>query len=144
MNIFTNASLITQPIISLFKRYQPNCVSISIYGASKSTYSEVTKSSVGYKNVIHGLELLQSSGINLEIKIIVLKQNEHELTEMKRLACKYTSNPIRISYDLMPSYDHSLDVLNNHSHFKGGSISKIQLIINPLIVMLEPLFQYYL
>ncbi len=124
VNIFTNASLITQPIISLFKRYQPNCVSISIYGASKSTYSEVTKSSVGYKNVIHGLELLQSSGINLEIKIIVLKQNEHELTEMKRLACKYTSNPIRISYDLMPSYDHSLDVLNNHSHFKGGSISK--------------------
>lgn len=124
VNIFTNASLITQSIISLFKMYQPNCVSISIYGASKSTYNEVTKSSVGYENVIHGLELLQSGGINVEIKIIVLKQNEHELTEMKRLACKYTSNTIRISYDLMPSYDHSLDVLNNHSHFKSDSISK--------------------
>lgn len=124
VNIFTNASLITPSIISLFKKYQPNCVSISIYGASKSTYNEVTKSSVGYKNSIHGLELLQCNGINIEIKIIVLKQNEHELTEMKRLACNYTSNPIRISYDLMPSYDHSLDVLKNHSHFKSNSISK--------------------
>ena len=123
VNIFTNASLITNSVISLLKKYPPNCVSVSIYGASESTYNEITQS-IGYADVINGLRLLQHNGINLETKIIVLKQNEHEIEEMKRLAHKYTSNPIRVSYDLMPTYDHSLDVLNNHSHYQSSTTLK--------------------
>lgn len=123
VNIFTNASLITKSVISLLTKYTPNCVSVSIYGASNSTYNEITQS-IGYTDVINGLRLLQRNGINLETKIIVLKQNEHEKEEMKRLARKYTSNPIRVSYDLMPTYDHSLDVLNNHSHYQSSTTLK--------------------
>lgn len=123
VNIFTNASLVTKSVISLLKKYPPNCVSVSIYGASESTYNEITQS-IGYADVINGLRLLQCNGINLETKIIVLKQNEHEIEEMKRLARKYTSNPIRVSYDLMPTYDHSLDVLNNHSHYQSSTTLK--------------------
>ena len=115
VNIFTNASLLTEATVSLFKKYMPNCVEVSLYGASESVYEEVTKS-CSYADVINGIKLLQENGINVQIKIIVLKQNQYELEEMKRLACRYTSNPIRVSYDLMPSYDFSLDVLNNHSN----------------------------
>lgn len=123
INIFTNASLISESIISLFKKYIPNCVEVSLYGASESTYKKVTKQA-SYTNVMNGLKLLQATGINLGIKLIVLKQNEHELEKMRRLACKYTNNPIRTSYDLMPSYDFSLDVLNNHSHIISSAIQK--------------------
>ena len=115
VNIFTNASLITERIVSLFKNYMPNCVEVSLYGASSSSYNNVTKS-CSFSDVINGLKLLQENKINLQIKIIVLKQNQYELEEMKRLACKYTNNLVRISYDLMPSYDFSLDVLNNLSN----------------------------
>ncbi len=120
VNIFTNASLITDKTIILLKKYIPECVEVSLYGASEYTYKEVTKST-NYADVIKGLKLLQNSGIKLRFKIIVLKQNEHELEEMKRLACKYTNSPIRISNYLMPSYDFSLDVLNNHSHIMSST-----------------------
>lgn len=123
VNIFTNASLITEATISLFKKYMPNRVEVSLYGASESTYKEVTKS-YGYANVINNLKSLQENGINLKMKIIVLKQNQHELEEMKKLACKYTSSSIRVSYDLMPSYDFSLDVLNNRPHIVSSTTPK--------------------
>lgn len=115
INVFTNASLITDSTISLFKKYRPRSVEVSIYGSSEKTYKEVTKFA-HYKDVINGIKLLRDGDINLVLKIVVLKQNEHELDEMKRLACEYSSNPVRISNDLMPSYDFSLDVLNNSSN----------------------------
>ena len=114
VDIFTNASLITEATISLFKEYMPNSVEVSLYGDSEAIYKEVTKS-CNYENVINALKLLQENMINLQIKIIVLKQNHHRLEEMKKLASKYTNNLIRVSYDLMPAYDFSLDVLSNRS-----------------------------
>ena len=125
VNIFTNASLISEDIISLFKQYPPSCVEVSLYGASEETYKQTTKA-VGFEKVISGLEALKNNNINLQLKIIVLKQNQHEIEQMKDLASKYTNNPIRVSSKLMPTYDFSVDVLKNQVDTSSNRTREIQ------------------
>ena len=62
ITVFTNGTLITDKILSLFKELPPHKVEISLYGATAQTYEKITRRRGSYDKCIAGVyELLKKS-----------------------------------------------------------------------------------
>jgi len=70
VSVFTNASLISQDHISLFKKYPPRNLEITVYGTSDSEYAKVTgtRNFAGFKA---GIDMLISESIPVTLKAMV-------------------------------------------------------------------------
>ena len=86
VTVFTNGTLITEDVLSLFHHYPPYLVDISLYGATSSTYESVTGVPGSYARCIEGIERLISKGIRVKLKTMLMTLNCHELHAMEQLA----------------------------------------------------------
>jgi len=96
ITLFTNATLLTPRMIEMFVSAPPSKIEVSVYGATRETYEAVTRIPGSYDRFIHGLELLQQSGLNFSLKSVILSLNRHELAAMQVLAQRFA---IRLRYD---------------------------------------------
>ena len=78
ITLYTNGSLIKPKDAERLAKNPPRKVSITIYGANLETYGLVTGHPEGYLATMNGIKALQEAGINLELKMTVIKQNVHE------------------------------------------------------------------
>ncbi len=85
---FTNGSLITQEIATLFKTLPPTNVEISMYGASEDVYKKVTGRSGMYERLLEGIQMLKENDISIILKTVLLKTNIHELPKIQEFAKK--------------------------------------------------------
>ena len=109
VSVLTNASLIDEQFIELFKRYTPYVLDISLYGATNLTYKKVTGQDDGFDRVYQNLKLLKNSNIEFSLKTIALKENISELNDMKIIANEF-GKQLKIYTDIRP-----LNNLNNKS-----------------------------
>jgi MoaA/NifB/PqqE/SkfB family radical SAM enzyme len=58
ISLFTNATLINKEHISIFKKYPPREIEITVYGVKKETYERVTRVRDSYEAFKNGLNLL--------------------------------------------------------------------------------------
>ena len=79
VSVFTNASLITDKHVELFRNYPPRDIDITVYGISKKTYEQVTGTPGSYAAFRRGLSLLLDGGIKVSLKAMALRSNVHEL-----------------------------------------------------------------
>jgi len=97
ITLFTNATLITEDTADFLKEYPPFAVEVSIYGATKKIYEQITKVEGSYERCLRGINLLKSRGIPLRLKTMLMKTNKHELESMKRMAenfgCEFRFDP---------------------------------------------------
>ena len=97
IRFFTNGSLIDSEVAKEIERLRPLEIDVSIYGASEDTYEKVTGDGVNYHATIRGLESLARKDLNLFVKILLVKDNLHDLAEMKNIArdlgARYLLNP---------------------------------------------------
>ena len=84
--LFTNATMLTPTIIEVLKEAPPHLVEVSIYGATQETYEAVSRVPGSFKRFLHGLRLLQESGLPVATKSVLLTINKHELPMMRKLA----------------------------------------------------------
>ena len=63
LSVFTNATLINEKHIALFKKYPPRDIEVTVYGATKETYEGITRLPGSFDMFTRGLDLLVSSGI---------------------------------------------------------------------------------
>lgn len=84
VSVFTNASLVTDEHVELFKKYPPQDIEVSVYGVNKDTYEGVTRRIGSFDAFIQGLNLLLDSGIRVRLKTMALRSNIHELPEIAR------------------------------------------------------------
>lgn len=96
VSIETNASLLDQSILNVFKRYPPDKVLISMYGASEDTHKKVTNSKINLKTVKQNILLLKSNDINISLRTPVTKDNYKELNQISQFA---RQNDFKFSYD---------------------------------------------
>ena len=82
VSLFTNACLITEKHIELFKKYPPRDIEVTVYGITKETYESVTRQPGSYDAFRRGLDLLLTNKINVRLKAMAIKSNYHELTEI--------------------------------------------------------------
>lgn len=84
VSVFTNACLVTDEHIKLFRSYPPRDIEVTVYGATGETYERVTRSSESYAAFRRGLTLLLEGGVKVDLKTMALRSNMHELQVIAR------------------------------------------------------------
>jgi MoaA/NifB/PqqE/SkfB family radical SAM enzyme len=88
IRVSTNASqLYREHIIQLFANYPPLHLAVSMYGSTAESYEALTRTPPGtFERFMLGLKAAAEAGIKMRINIIVTRYNEHQVTEMEKLA----------------------------------------------------------
>lgn len=105
VSVFTNATLVTQHHVRLFKRYPPRDIEVSVYGVTEETYERVTRRPGSYAAFQRGLDLLLGTGIRVRFKAMALRSNIHELPEMARFCRDRTKDYFRFDPQLHLRFD---------------------------------------
>jgi MoaA/NifB/PqqE/SkfB family radical SAM enzyme len=105
VSVFTNACLITEKHIELFRDYPPRNIEITVYGATDETYERVTRISGSYAAFHRGLALLLEGGINVNLKTMALRSNVHELPAIACFCRERTKDFFRFDPMLHLRYD---------------------------------------
>lgn len=92
VSIYTNATLIREEHIALFRKYPPRDIEITVYGATAGTYERITRRQGSYARFRHGLALLLDSGIKVRLKTMALRSNLQELPEIARFCRERTKD----------------------------------------------------
>lgn len=107
ITVSTNGSLISK-YQKLFQKYPPYKLAISLYGATQETYKKVTKTSGFFLDVLEGFEYLKLNKLKPIINIILLNDNQAEISAMKKIVGKYGFN-----YHIYDEIAPTLFSLNN-------------------------------
>lgn len=94
ITIFTNAISINSGMANLFKKYPLQNLEVSIYGLSQETYEAVTRCPGSFDAFRQGINLLKENHISFTLKTAVLRQNFHEVKEMRDFAQSLTGKPL--------------------------------------------------
>jgi len=105
VSVFTNACLVTEEHVALFKRYPPRDIEVSVYGVTEEIYERVTRKPGTYAAFRRGLDLLLSSGIPVRLKAMALRSNVHELPAIAAFCRERTSDYFRFDPLLHLRYD---------------------------------------
>ncbi len=105
ISVFTNACLVTEEHVALFKRYPPQDVEVTVYGATQETYERVTRRPGSYAAFRRGLDLLLASGVKLRLKAMALRSNIHELPAIAAFCRERASGSFRFDPLLHLRYD---------------------------------------
>lgn len=116
INLFTNATLINEHHIELFKSYPPRDLEVTVYGITEETYESVTRIPGSFSAFMRGLNLLLGNDIKVTLKAMVLRSNKHELNEIKKFCEERTSNQFRFDPLLHLRYDsdplRNMEIIN--------------------------------
>lgn len=84
LTISTNGQLIRR-WIELFREMPPLRLTVSLYGASGTSYAATTGNRQAFQDVIDGLDAARRAGITVRVSIIVTKANAHEVAAMEHM-----------------------------------------------------------
>lgn len=105
VSVFTNAGLITDKHIRIFKRYPPRDIEVSVYGVTEETYEKVSREPGSFKRFFRGLNLLLDNGIRVRLKAMALRSNIRELPEIAAFCRKKTKDYFRFDPFLHLRFD---------------------------------------
>jgi len=105
VSLFTNACLIDEEHMALFRAYPPRDVEVTVYGVSAETYEAVTRRPGSYAAFRRGLELLLGLGIKVRLKAMALRSNVHELPAIAAFCRAHSSERFRFDPLLHLRYD---------------------------------------
>ena len=86
VTVFSNGTLVTDKIVSLFEDLPPQAVEISLYGATGETYEKISGVRGSYDKCLKGIQLLLDANINLKLKTILMTLNRHEFFLIENFA----------------------------------------------------------
>lgn len=95
VSVFTNASLIKEEHIELFKKYPPKDIEVTVYGVTKEIYEAVTHKAGSYKAFIQGLNMLLQNGLKVRLKTMALRSNFKELPQIAQFCRERTKDYFR-------------------------------------------------
>src|SRR5271155_881656 len=86
ITLFTNGTMVTERIANYLAEYRPFAIEITIYGATRATYEELTQIPGSYDRCMRGIRLLLDRKLPLKLKTVPTSINRHEVYEMQRMA----------------------------------------------------------
>ncbi len=96
ITIYTNAALITNEHIKLFKKYPPRGIEVSVYGVSKKVHALVTRRN-HFDKTCEGIEKLLTAGLPVRLKATILRSNHKELQKIARWCQEKSKSSFRFS-----------------------------------------------
>jgi radical SAM protein with 4Fe4S-binding SPASM domain len=86
LTVYTNATLITDRHLELWRRCPPRALEITQYGYTAATYDKVTDAGAQYDRFQRGLERVRAAGVTVTIKAIAMRASFHELHDIHEFA----------------------------------------------------------
>ncbi len=105
VSVFTNATLIREPHVELWKRYPPRDLEVTVYGVTRATYEAVTRRPGAFDAFRTGLRLLLDNGISVRLKAMALRSNFREFHQIADFCRRYTEGLYRFDPLLHLRYD---------------------------------------
>lgn len=105
LHIFTNATLITEEHLRLFKLHPPRDIEITVYGVTEKTFEAVTRKPGSYQLFIRAINELKKNDIPFRLKSIAMKTNFHEQKDIEAFSLNYTKDFFRMDPFLHTRYD---------------------------------------
>ncbi len=96
VSVFTNATLIKEEHIELFKKYPPRDIEVTVYGVTRETYEAVTCRPGSYEAFIRGLNLLLQNGLKVRLKTMALRSNFKELPQIAQFCRERTKDYFKL------------------------------------------------
>ncbi len=84
--VFSNGSLITEDSCQTLSEYPPRHVEITLYGATRETYTKITGIPESYDQCMKGIERLLKHGVRVAFKTVMMTLNQHEYDDMVAMA----------------------------------------------------------
>ncbi len=81
VSLFTNATLISNEHIRMFKKYPPRDIEVTVYGLSEKKYAKVARTK-NYSLFMEGLEKLLRAEMPVSLKATIMKANAVYLEEI--------------------------------------------------------------
>ena len=107
VSVFTNATLINDEHIALFKKYPPRDIEITVYGTTKETYERVTGRSGSFAAFTNGLSRLFENGVKVRLKAMAIRSNVHELPAIAAYCRTNTKDYFRFDPQLHLRFDRN-------------------------------------
>lgn len=90
LEIFTNATTITKPIIEKLKKYNIDFINISVNAANKKTYKKITLNNLYDKVVINTINIIESNiSKNVRVSLVPIGMKEIEIEQFKKFWKQY-------------------------------------------------------
>ena len=105
VSVFTNACLVKERHVRLFKDVPPRNIEVTVYGATRETYEAVTRKPGSYDAFRRGLALLEEARIPVRLKAMALRANVHELDAIAAFCRARTKDFFRFDPQLHLRYD---------------------------------------
>jgi len=105
VSVFTNATLLRDEHIELFKKYPPRDIEITVYGASQETYERVTRRPGSFAAFTNGLNRLLENGVKVRLKAMAIRSNFHELPAIASFCRAHTKDYFRFDPQLHLRFD---------------------------------------
>jgi MoaA/NifB/PqqE/SkfB family radical SAM enzyme len=86
LTVYTNATLITQKHLDLWKTHPPRQLEITQYGYTPETYDKVTDAGKSYDRFLRGLERVRTAGVRVTLKAIAMRDTRDEVRDIAAFA----------------------------------------------------------
>ncbi len=86
LRVFTNATLVTDEILNLFRERPPQAMEITLYGASAETYRKIGGWADGYGRAVAAVEALNAFLPSLKLKTTLVRDNADDFAALLRFA----------------------------------------------------------
>ncbi|MBI3557816.1 MAG: radical SAM protein [Deltaproteobacteria bacterium] len=87
--LFSNATLIDDKMAGFLELHPPQCLEISIYGATRETYERVTLIPGSFDRFMRGIENVRKRGLPWVLKAPVIKELAGEIPQITALASEW-------------------------------------------------------
>jgi radical SAM protein with 4Fe4S-binding SPASM domain len=108
VSVFTNATLVRDEHVELFRKYPPRDIEVTVYGASPETYERVTRRPGSFTAFLSGLSRLLESGIKVRLKAMAIRSNHHELPAIAAFCRARTKDYFRFDPQLHLRFDRDV------------------------------------
>lgn len=75
MELYTNATLVSEQVIETLRKYPPHMIGITIYGASSETYDKVCGNSNAYFRMLDGVHQLKTLPSQITFRTTLIRDN---------------------------------------------------------------------
>lgn len=105
VSVFTNATLMNEEHLALFKKYPPRDIEVTVYGVTRETYEKVTRNPGAFNKFIRGLDMLMKAGVRFRLKAMAIQSNLHEQAAIAEFCRAHTKDYFRFDPQLHLRFD---------------------------------------
>lgn len=88
LTLYTNATLVTGPVMEVLRRYPPHRIGVTMYGACNETYQRLCGCADGYDRFAAGVRQLAALPSRFEMRTTIVQDNLADLPAMRAFTAR--------------------------------------------------------